>query len=535
MAYQTLYRAFRPTKFSDVSGQPQVTDVLERQIEKGTPAHAYLFCGTRGTGKTTTARILANALNCESPVNGSPCGECAACRAFAQDGFVDVLEIDAASNNGVDNIRDIREKAALLPVAGKYKVYIIDEVHMLSPGAFNALLKTLEEPPEHTVFILATTEFRKIPKTIVSRCQRYDFHRISGEDIVKRLQFVAESLGLSAEPEALEMLASQSEGALRDALSLMDQCIAGSDRLTAQDVRATLGISDNEVLSQMCDAMMNEDAGGVLECAQQLTDGGTSAAHVLGDTVSELSRRLAKSGSNVEEARALLRSLEVLIGAQGSLRYSPAPGAVLTAALVRAALSATDTDAANLEVRVRKLEDKLERLGAGTPVAARAGAAAAVSEPAPAPATRRAAPVRGLSASKETAEEEQPLAPAESSGQDQLLQFQQVIAEVCGPLGPPAKTIRLLEIRPDQVTGFVEKKDRDFADLLVSDAFQDDLKAALASVFGEPAPRFRLKISETSVKKKEVQQNDGHDEILKDLADWAGGTDKVEILRSDNT
>ena len=223
MAYKTLYRVFRPKTFDEVYGQQHITDILKKQVMTGQVAHAYLFYGPRGTGKTSTAKIFANAINCLAPQDGNPCGKCEVCAGVANEAFVDIVEIDAASNNSVDNVRDIREKVSLLPALGKYKVYIIDEVHMLSSGAFNALLKTLEEPPAHAVFILATTEIRKLPATILSRCQRYDFKRITEEDIVARLREVAEKTGLQYEEDALTMIAQSAEGAMRDALSVMDR------------------------------------------------------------------------------------------------------------------------------------------------------------------------------------------------------------------------------------------------------------------------------------------------------------------------
>ena len=226
MAYQALYRKWRPSNFDEVRGQDHIVTTLKNQIEMNRIGHAYLFCGTRGTGKTSIAKIFAKAVNCEHPVNGSPCNECAMCRAVNEQRSMNVIEIDAASNNGVDNIREIREEVAYSPSEGKYKVYIIDEVHMLSIGAFNALLKTLEEPPSYVIFILATTEAHKIPITILSRCQRYDFRRISTGTIAGRLRELADAEGIDAEDAALAYVARMADGSMRDALSLLDQCNA---------------------------------------------------------------------------------------------------------------------------------------------------------------------------------------------------------------------------------------------------------------------------------------------------------------------
>ena len=225
MSYTALYRKFRPDNFADVKGQDHIVTTLTNQIKHNRIGHAYLFCGTRGTGKTTVAKILAKAVNCEHPVNGSPCNECAMCKAIQAGTAMNVIEIDAASNNGVDNIREIREEVSYRPTEGKYKVYIIDEVHMLSPGAFNALLKTLEEPPEHVKFILATTEPQKLPATILSRCQRFDFKRISNEDIIKRLEIVCKESNIEVTEGALKIIAVLAEGAMRDALSILERCV----------------------------------------------------------------------------------------------------------------------------------------------------------------------------------------------------------------------------------------------------------------------------------------------------------------------
>ncbi|WP_337606413.1 DNA polymerase III subunit gamma/tau [Claveliimonas sp.] len=226
MGYMALYRKFRPGEFEDVKGQDAIVTTLKNQIRTDRIGHAYLFCGTRGTGKTTVAKIFAKAVNCEHPNEGSPCGECAMCRSIAAGTSMNVIEIDAASNNGVDNIREIREEVAYRPTEGKYKVYIIDEVHMLSIGAFNALLKTLEEPPEYVIFILATTEAHKIPVTILSRCQRYDFKRISIDTISGRLDELIKKEGLDVEEKAVRYIARMADGSMRDALSLLDQCAA---------------------------------------------------------------------------------------------------------------------------------------------------------------------------------------------------------------------------------------------------------------------------------------------------------------------
>ncbi|MDE6938341.1 MAG: DNA polymerase III subunit gamma/tau, partial [Lachnospiraceae bacterium] len=253
MSYMALYRKFRPDGFEDVKGQEAIVKTLKNQIRAKRIGHAYLFCGTRGTGKTTVAKIFAKAVNCEHTEDGSPCGECNVCRAIAAGVSMNVIEIDAASNNGVDNIREIREEVAYRPTEGRYKVYIIDEVHMLSIGAFNALLKTLEEPPEYVIFILATTEAHKIPVTILSRCQRYDFKRISIETISARLRELIDKEQWDVEDKAVRYIAKMADGSMRDSLSLLDQCASFyiGERLTYDHVLEVLGAVDTEVFSRL--------------------------------------------------------------------------------------------------------------------------------------------------------------------------------------------------------------------------------------------------------------------------------------------
>ena len=278
--YRVLYRKWRPKTFEDVTGQPQVTKTLKQELVSGRIAHAYLFTGSRGTGKTTCAKILAKAINCLNPIDGEPCGTCEICRGIDEGSVTDVVEIDAASNNGVDNIRMLREEAGFTPAMAKYRVYIIDEVHMLSIGAFNALLKTLEEPPAHVVFILATTEVHKMPATILSRCQRFEFKRISPADSAQRLCYIAREEGADLDDEAALLIARLADGALRDALSILDQCIGVSNHVTTEVVCSTVGIVGREHLYQLVDAAASQDSAKALKLIDQLYNGSKDMARL---------------------------------------------------------------------------------------------------------------------------------------------------------------------------------------------------------------------------------------------------------------
>ena len=317
--YQALYRKWRPKTFDDVVGQQHVTDTLKRQVLLDRLSHAYLFTGTRGTGKTTCAKLLARAVNCENPVGGNPCGKCHSCVGIENGSILDVLEIDAASNNSVDNVRALREDAVYTPASVKKRVYIIDEVHMLSNSAFNALLKILEEPPEHLMFILATTELHKVPATILSRCQRYSFKRVSQEDIASRLAMVAEAEGINLSGEACEMLSRMADGALRDALSLLDQC--SGDVVDKERVISAIGVADTQEICRIFEAIKSRNGSAAMDILDELYMNGRDVSAVL-DRLAELYRdllmtRLApKGGSSLIKGGFTSEELERL--AQGS-------------------------------------------------------------------------------------------------------------------------------------------------------------------------------------------------------------------------
>lgn len=331
MSYTALYRKFRPDNFDDVKGQDHIVTTLKNQIKADRIGHAYLFCGTRGTGKTTIAKIFAKAVNCEHPVDGSPCGECPTCRAIAAGNSMNVIEIDAASNNGVDNIRQIREEVEYRPTEGKYKVYIIDEVHMLSIGAFNALLKTLEEPPAYVIFILATTEAHKIPITILSRCQRYDFRRISIDTITARLRELMDAEQVTVEDRALRYIAKAGDGSMRDALSLLDQCIAFylGQELTYDKVLDTLGAVDTEIFSRLLRQILDKNITGAIQTVETLVIEGRELGQFVTDFTWYLRNlMLVQSSDDMEdvldissENLALLKEEASMVDADILMRY----------------------------------------------------------------------------------------------------------------------------------------------------------------------------------------------------------------------
>lgn len=376
MAYLSLYRKYRPDTWDKVIGQKYVVRTLINQIERKTVTHAYLFTGTRGTGKTTSAKIFARAINCLHPVDGSPCGECEICRALRGEGSIDIIEMDAASNNGVEEIRDLRENVQYPPSVAKYKVYIIDEVHMLSASAFNALLKTLEEPPEHAVFILATTEVHKLPATILSRCMRFDFRLVPKAELTEHLEKILEAEGVPYEKGAPELIAEQGEGSVRDMLSLADMCLAYSpDRLTVSAVYDVLGTSEFGSLKTLAEALLAGDVSSVLCETERVYNRGKGFT-VLNKELARFFRELVtvknvpgyKGDFSEEEFSAIAalakqydnyriaRIMQILASAEGDLRYSTRPRITFEAILVKAAAMYTDASVEALVSRITALE-----------------------------------------------------------------------------------------------------------------------------------------------------------------------------------
>jgi len=383
--YQALYRKWRPKTFSDVIGQAHITETLKRQVAEGRTSHAYLFTGTRGTGKTTCAKILAKAVNCEDPQDGDPCNRCPSCLGIENGTFLDVLELDAASNNGVDQVRALRDEAIYSPANVKKRVYIVDEVHMLSVAAFNALLKILEEPPEHLMFILATTELHKVPATILSRCQRYSFKRILPREVAGRLSYVAQQEGIDLHADGAELLSRLADGALRDGLSLLDQCAAAGGVIDATAVLDVLGLAGNLQTAQLMEHILQRDAQAALLLLNRLYDGGKDVGAVLSElsvlTRDLLLRRTAPEGGAAllsggydsaaldklqkdASGSRLLYLVTTLQRASADLYYSSNRRTDAELCLLRLCDESLSGDLTALTARIQKLEDTLERLPA---------------------------------------------------------------------------------------------------------------------------------------------------------------------------
>ena len=410
MSYTALYRKWRPADFDDVKGQDAIVTTLRNQIKADRIGHAYLFCGTRGTGKTTVAKIFAKAVNCEHPVDGRPCGECAMCKSIAAGSSMNVIEIDAASNNGVEDIRKIREEVQYSPTEGRYKVYIIDEVHMLSIGAFNALLKTLEEPPSYVIFILATTETHKIPITILSRCQRYDFKRISIETITARLEELMKAENINVEDKALRYIAKAADGSLRDALSLLDQCLAfylGQD-LKYDNVLEVLGTVDTEVFSRLLRMVLAADTTGCIRLLEDLIMQGRDLGQFVVDFVwylrnllliktsedaqdvidmSSDNLALLKEESGLIDDDTLMRYIRIFSELSNDVKYSTQKRIMIEIALIKLTHPAMEQsrDISDIISRITQLEQRLDNgnftVNPGNAPNAAANTAAAGSAP----------------------------------------------------------------------------------------------------------------------------------------------------------
>jgi DNA polymerase-3 subunit gamma/tau len=380
--HKALYRVYRPKNFSDVIGQEHIVRTLKNQIENNNVGHAYLFCGTRGTGKTSTAKIFSRAVNCTNLHNDEPCNECENCREILEDKTMDVVEIDAASNNSVDDIRELRENVKYSPAKAKYKVYIIDEVHMLSQGAFNALLKTLEEPPSYVIFILATTEPHKIPATILSRCQRFDFKRVTVKDISSRMRYICEKEGIEADEKALNLIARNSQGALRDALSILDQCISfEGNKISYNDVIELLGSVNIEQLFDLAESIIKEDTRKSLQILNDFIIWGKDVRNLVNDLIDhfrnlmvckisndldeiislpEETIDLLKQQAETIDTNNLIRILNILSGAQDGMKISSNPRVLMEVTMMKIAQPMFDESKEALIKRIENLEQKIE-------------------------------------------------------------------------------------------------------------------------------------------------------------------------------
>ena len=416
MSYTALYRKFRPDTFADVKGQDHIVTTLKNQLRANRIGHAYLFTGTRGTGKTTVAKIFARTVNCENPTEDGPCGECRICRAIAAGASMNVIEIDAASNNGVDNIREIVEEVSYSPAEGKYKVYIIDEVHMLSIGAFNALLKTLEEPPSYVIFILATTEVHKLPITILSRCQRYDFKRISIDTITGRMQELIDAEEVQVEEKALRYIAKTADGSMRDALSLLDQCIAFhlGKELTYDKVLDVLGAVDTEVFSRLLRNVLDRDVLGCVQLLEEIVMQGRELTQFVTDFTWYLRNlMLVQASDNLEDVidmstdnlkrlkeeaglidmERIVRYIRIFSELSGQIRYASQKRILVEIALIKLCKPEMEVDQESMLDRIRQVEDKVEN-GVTVTVSqqAQAGVVAGSAQPKPRPELPKAIP-----------------------------------------------------------------------------------------------------------------------------------------------
>ena len=464
--YQALYRKWRPKTFSDVVGQEHVTETLQRQVAEGRLSHAYLFTGTRGTGKTTCAKILAKAVNCEHPENGNPCNKCQSCLGIESGGFLDVMELDAASNNGVDHVRALRDEAIYSPAQVKKRVYIIDEVHMLSIAAFNALLKILEEPPEHLMFILATTELHKVPATILSRCQRFAFRRILPREIVGRLNYIAEQEGIDLRPDGAELLAHIADGALRDALSLLDQCAAAGGTIDSAAVLDALGLAGNLQTAQLMDCVLRRDTKAALLLLHRLYGNGKDVGAVLGE-LSALARDLLISKTAPEGGAALLtggydgQTMDSLLRQADSARLIAICTTLQRAAadmnvsvnrrtdaelcLLKLCDETLSGDLSAINARLARLE---QQMTAGVRYAAAESTAQVVPAPAEKPAPARAA-------AKPTAMEDEAPPPWEDSAPAPA---DESFDDAPPPYGEPAEPERLQSATPAPAPQAAEPK-----------------------------------------------------------------------------
>ena len=554
MTYQVLYRKWRPKTFADVSGQPHIVAALQNEVRQGRPAHAYLFIGSRGTGKTSCAKILAKAVNCLHPQNGDPCNECDNCRGIDDGSILDVMEIDAASNNGVDNIRELREAVNFTPAVAKYRVYIIDEVHMLSDGAFNALLKTLEEPPPHVIFILATTEAHKMPATILSRCQRFDFARIAPEDIAARLQTVAAGEQFTLTDEAAMLLARLADGAMRDALSLTDQCLSRSREIDADVVASATGLAGREHLYALSAAVRTHQSGDALALIDTLYNASQDMARLCTEwlgfyrelmlcksvarpqdiiiaTDAEL-KRLQDEAAQYELA-TVLYAMDTLQQACQRLQTGADRRLETEMAALRLCDPTLDTSSAALISRIETLEKALNRLSAGMPAASVAAAPVSAptveAAPPPAPPVAEASAPASMSSDHPAVKEEAPSAPPavadDTAAEHPFTNWRDVLERLRETSAP---LFGVLEHTTAVISGthvIIYTDNPLFKVLLAGGNNKTALFQAIAEVTGK---RYKLGVRAPQVDTAQAEENDPLQAFLK-----AGEENGIPVTRMD--
>lgn len=534
--YTALYRKWRPLKFEDICGQEQITVTLKNELKSSKISHAYLFCGTRGTGKTSTAKILAKAVNCKAPRDCNPCNECDSCISINEGNSIDVYEIDAASNRGIDDIRDLREAIKFTPTMGKYKVYIIDEVHMLTNEAFNALLKTLEEPPEYVLFILATTEPHKLPATILSRCQRFDFKRISTDSIVERLRTVCSEEGIKAGEDALKLIARNSDGAMRDALSILDQCSVYGDReVTLDDVLEVLGIANNEYLFKISEAVLKEDASGAIRVVDEIAAGGKDISQFIRDlmlhfrnllmtkVVSRCEDVIDMSREGIERLKKLsegygkdniIRCIGILSELENEAKWSSNPRILLEVALIKMCRPSADGSLEGILTRISKLEEIISK-GSFIP-------ASKEKVPAENRGAGKEMPAGKEKAAPETAKENKALKP---EAEDIIQKWPGFIQEIKSrgkiKLRTYLAVAKPVKVESGAIVLSFEKEDIFSKEALESPANKADVEKTAEQYFGMP-----LKVK--CIIAGEQEQED-EDDIVKAAIELAG-IDNVEVI-----
>lgn len=536
MSYIALYRKWRPLVFSDVVEQEHVVKTLKHSIITKRIAHAYLFCGTRGTGKTTMAKIFSRAINCLNPIDGDPCNECEVCRGIMSESILDVIEIDAASNNSVDNVREIRDEVIYAPSQARYKVYIIDEVHMLSTGAFNALLKTLEEPPSHVVFILATTDPHKLPATILSRCQRFDFRRITVESIVRRLERIAVESGVILQKEAAKLIAKMSDGALRDAISILDQCIStGNNKVSYDDVLSIVGIVNDSFIGDMYDAVGKRDISKVLKLVDTLVMDGKDIAQFVSDLIfyyrnvlickivndpheiieapTEAIQRMQHQSKAYSqfELTCIIKELSAL---ESSLKWSTYPRILLEVALLKLCERNFSTNNDNMADRLSLLESRMDNLNFTAKPSDDQATIKKAQDPAP---NKSSTPVRKTEAKKESG--------ASTNKVKGILDNWNEILNELKSLGRMVAYTNLLDTRAVELdskqVGIIFKPGSGFSKMIVSKAENSEaIESILSNKLGRQV-RIKCLDENEFVQNSSTEETKEEDEFLDKLQNMA--------------